>query len=202
MTPGGRGEPEPPSDWVAGHLDLIPAGGTVVDVAAGGGRHTRLLRARGHPVVAIDIDTSRLDAGAPAASGTGPPSTATGAVADVEVVTADLEGPGPAGGWPLVGRRFAGVVVTRYLHRPLLPVLVEAVEPGGVLLYETFMVGHPALGGHPSNPDFLLQPGELVAAATAGGLAVVASQEGPVSLPRPSVVQRIAAVRPGGQWAT
>lgn len=175
---------EDPSDWVVEHLGLIPAGGTAVDVAAGRGRHTRLLRARGHPVVAIDVDTTVLDPGPPSPVG-------------IEVVTADLEAAvGSGDGWPLGGRRFAAVVVTRYLHRPLLPVLADAVEPGGVLLYETFMEGHPAVGGRPSNADYLLRPGELLEVARAAGLQVIDHREGAVALPRPSILQAVAAIRP------
>lgn len=161
----------PPSDWVRRCSGLVPAGGTVLDVAAGAGRHARWFAGRGHPVVAVDRDTSGLADVPP----------------EVEVVTADLE----AGPWPFAGRRFAAVVVTNYLHRPLLPQLVAAVAPGGVLVYETFAVGQERFG-RPRNPDHLLRPGEL-AAAVAGRLEVVAYEEAETE--RPARVQRIAAVR-------
>src|SRR5262249_11710330 len=96
--------------------------------------------------------------------------------------------------WPLAGRTFAGVVVANYLHRPLLPTLVASVGPGGALLYETFAVGNERYG-RPSNPDFLLRPGELLEAvrrALEGGAYENVTLEGP----RPAVVQRIAARRP------
>jgi SAM-dependent methyltransferase len=143
----------------------------VLDVAAGNGRHTRLFVERGHAVVAVDRDPRALD----------------GAAARVEVVRADLEDGSP---WPLGARRFGGIVVTNYLHRPLLPILVDRLEPGGVLIYETFARGHERFG-KPSNPDFLLEPGELLR-AVAGRLRVVAFED--VTLPD-RVVQRIAAVR-------
>lgn len=158
------------------HLSLVPAGAPVLDVAAGAGRHTRLFLAHGHPVTAVDCDTSRL---APHPH--------------LHVVRADLEDGSP---WPLPGARFGGIVVTNYLHRPLFPVLLDGLLPGGVLLYETFAAGNERFG-HPRNPDFLLRAGEL-RRVVEGRLRVVAWEEGEVADPRPAVVQRIAAVSPGG----
>lgn len=163
---------EPASDaspWVQRFADLVPPGGTVLDLAAGRGRHTRLFHERGHPVVAVDRDVSGF------------------ADLGVEVVRADLE----RAAWPLAERRFDGVVVTNYLHRPLLPMVVQAVAPGGALIYETFADGQQR-HGRPSNPDHLLRPGELLDAVV-GSLRVVAYED--VELPRPARVQRIAAVR-------
>jgi len=164
-----------PSAWVARFLPLVPAGGRVLDVAAGGGRHTRLARAAGRAATAADIDVSGL--------------ADLRADPDVEIVAADLEGRP----WPFADRRFAGVIVTNYLHRPLLPLLVAAVAEGGALIYETFAAGNEAFG-KPSNPNFLLQPGELLEAVR-GMLTVVAYEHGKSEAPRPAVVQRIAAVR-------
>jgi SAM-dependent methyltransferase len=155
----------------------IPVGGTILDVAAGNGRHTRWLRARGHRVVAIDRDIAGL--------------ADLEGQDDVEIVTADLETGAP---FPLAGRSFAGVIVTNYLHRPILPALVAAVGPGGVLIYETFARGNERFG-KPSNPDFLLQPGELLEAVR-GRLRVVAYEDLEVAAPKPAMIQRIAAVAP------
>lgn len=167
--------PGAPSGWIARFAPLVPAGGAVLDVACGTGRHAALFRARGHAVTAIDRDLSRL----------GP----LGADPGIEAIEADLEDGGP---WPLGARRFAGVIVANYLHRPLLPALTGAVANGGVLIYETFAAGN-ARFGRPANPDFLLRPGELLAAA--GSLTVVAYEHGIVAAPRPAVIQRICAVR-------
>jgi hypothetical protein len=106
-------------------------------------------------------------------------------------VKADLETGAP---WPLGAQRFDLVLVTNYLHRPILPDIVSAVAPGGLLLYETFALGNERYG-KPSNPDFLLRPGEL-ARAVAGRLETIEFQEVELSAPRPAVVQRIAARRP------
>ena len=120
-------------------------GSKVLDVACGGGRHLRWFSERGHPVTGVDIDTAAAVAHAPSA----------------QLVTADMEN----GPWPLcdaMGRpsQFAAVVVTNYLWRPLLPTLLASLEPGGVLIYETFAAGNETVG-KPSRADFLLQPGEL-----------------------------------------
>lgn len=161
------------SPWVGRFAELVPAAGAVVDVAAGAGRHTRFFLGRGHPVVAVDRDVSALD-------------NLRGDTR-LTIVEADLED----GSWPMGERRFAGVVVTNYLHRPLLPILVAAVAEGGCLIYETFAIGHERFG-RPSNPDFLLRPGELLEAVR-GRLQVVAYENLEISEPRLAVVQRIAA---------
>lgn len=167
-----------PSAWVARFLALAAAGGPVLDLAAGGGRHTRLARARGLCVTAVDRDVSGL------ADLTADPL--------IEIMEADLEGEP----WPLAGRRFAAVIVANYLHRPLFPHLVAAVAEGGLLIYETFAHGNEAFG-KPSNPNFLLAPGELLDAVR-GELTVVAYEHGKIESPRPAVIQRIAAVRTSG----
>jgi SAM-dependent methyltransferase len=164
-----------PSAWIARFLPLLPPGAPVLDVAAGGGRHTAFARAAGHPVTAVDRDTAGL---ARFAGDEG-----------VSVLEADLEG----APWPLAGRTFGAVVVTNYLHRPLFPHLLAAIAPGGWLLYETFAAGNERFG-KPSNPDFLLRPGEL-REAVRGTLTVIAYEHGEVSAPRPAMIQRIAARR-------
>jgi hypothetical protein len=106
----------------------------------------------------------------------------------------DLEAPGAA--WPFAPGRFAGIVVTNYLHRPLLPQLAAALAPNGVLVYETFALGNEAFG-KPSNPAFLLQPGELLAFAAGAGLRVIAYEDGVVNEPKPAMVQRLCACASG-----
>ena len=106
------------------------------------------------------------------------------------MVAADLEDGSP---WPLAGRQFGAVIVTNYLHRPLFPHLFAALEPGGVLLYETFMAGNERFG-KPSRPDFLLQDGELLERVR-GHFSVVAYEARMISEPKMAMVQRIAARR-------
>lgn len=165
----------PPSSWVQRFVRQIAAG-EVLDLACGNGRHTRMLAGLGFCVEAVDRDTAAL--------------AQLAGVPGVRVRVADLE----HGAWPYVGRHFAGIVVTNYLHRPLLPLIEGALAEGGVLVYETFMLGNERFG-RPSNPDFLLRPQELLEMATAGGLRILAFEEGEVALPKPAMIQRLCAVR-------
>lgn len=159
------------SPWVARWAHLVPAGGTVLDVACGRGRHLRWFAQRGHRVTGVDRDAEALAT----LAGTG------------ETLVADIEN----GPWPLGDRQFDAVVVTNYLWRALFPRLLASVAPGGVLLHETFAQGNETVG-KPSRPDFLLAPGELLRAYP--GLRVVAFEDGFLEGP-PRFVQRIAAVR-------
>lgn len=165
-----------PSAWVRRHSALLRPGSKVLDVAAGGGRHTRYFKILGHHVTAIDRDISALR---------------DLAGAGVEILAADLEDGSP---WPLGDQEFGGVVVTNYLHRPLFPRLAGALAPGGVLIYQTFGIGNERFG-KPSNPDFLLRPGELLHFAAAHGLQVLAYECGEVTEPKPAIIQRMAAQR-------
>jgi SAM-dependent methyltransferase len=167
---------EKPSPWVERFLPLIAAGGPVLDLACGNGRHSLLLAERGYRVEAVDRDAVAL-AGIAARE------------PRVTVRSADLEG----GPWPYHGSAFDGIVVTNYLYRPLLPMLLNALEVNGVLIYETFMVGNERFG-KPSNPAFLLRQGELLDVVRRR-LTVVAFEQGEVELPRPAMVQRLCATR-------
>lgn len=162
------------SPWVRRFAPLVPAG-EVLDLACGGGRHARLFAALGHPVLAVDRDPAALAA-------TAAPGIVT-LQADLEVDDAP---------WPFEDGRFAGIVVTNYLHRPLLAQLCASLAPGGVLLYETFALGNEVFG-KPSNPAFLLRPGELLEMAGAAGLRVLAYEDGVVTDPKHARVQRLCA---------
>jgi SAM-dependent methyltransferase len=163
-----------PSAWVRRWSHLVPAGARVLDLACGGGRHARWFAQRGARVTAIDRDVQALHALA--------------ATTGVRVLQADLE----AAPWPLADDdHFDAIVVTHYLHRPLLPCIVAALADCGVLLYETFAEGQATIG-KPSNPAFLLRPGELLQACAS--LRVLAYEDG-FDDPPPRYVQRIVACR-------
>jgi len=157
-----------PSAWVVRWAPLITRG-RVLDLACGSGRHARLLAGLGHEVTAVDRE----------------PQSLTG----VRFVQANLEDGSP---WPLRGEEFQGIVVTNYLHRPLFPLIERALAPGGVLIYETFMAGNERFG-KPSNPAFLLAPGELWTAF--GGLHIIAFEQGRCLQPKPAMMQRLCARR-------
>lgn len=160
---------ERPSDWVVRWAPEVRQG-PVLDVACGNGRHARLFHDLGFEVFAVDLHRAELPEG-------------------IHFVRANLEDGSP---WPFEGRRFGGIVVTNYLHRPLLPKLAESLSEGGVLIYETFMAGNERFG-KPSNPAFLLKPGELRSAFSS--LSIVAFEEGEVREPKPAMTQRICARR-------
>ena len=155
-----------PSAWVTRWAALVTRG-PVLDVASGGGRHARLFKQKDLPVIAVDREPQAMPEG-------------------ITFVKADLEDGSP---WPFEGQRFGGIVVTNYLHRPLLLVLAQSLAEDGVLIYETFMAGNEKFG-KPSNPNFLLRPGELLQAFA--GLAVVAFEQGATDK---AVVQRICVIR-------
>lgn len=170
-----------PSPWIARFAPLVAPGGTVLDLAAGGGRHVRLLRERGLHVVALDRNIEPL---APFRE-----------VGGVELVAADLEDGSP---WPLAGRTFDGIVVCNYLHRPLFETLLASLAPGGVLIYETFARGNEVYS-KPRNPDHLLRAGELLEVVR-GRLQVVAYEHGREDGGElPGVKQRLCAINDLGE---
>jgi SAM-dependent methyltransferase len=158
-------DPDLPSDWVRRWAALVERG-PVLDVACGAGRHAVLFAERGLEVVAVDREPQRIPG--------------------VRFVQADLEG----APWPFGGERFAAIVVTNYLHRPLLKTLEAALAEEGVLIYETFMVGNEKYG-RPSNPAFLLRATELLQAFAA--LTPIAFEQGYVERPKPALIQRLCA---------
>lgn len=156
-----------PSPWVVRWAPRV-ARGPVLDLACGGGRHSRFFRNLGFDVVALDRAPLEMEG--------------------IRFVQADLECNDP---WPLPGQRFGAIVVTNYLHRPLYPRILDSLAEGGVLIYETFMLGNERFG-RPSNPDFLLRPGELLEAFKP--LEVLGFEEGDVAQPKAAVMQRLCAV--------
>ena len=159
--------PESPSDWVVRWAPRVR--GPVLDLACGSGRHALFFKGLGFDVTAVDRESVRLEG--------------------IRFVRADLESGTP---WPFPGQRFGGIVVTNYLHRPLFPELLRSLDGEGVLIYETFMVGNERFG-RPSNPDFLLRPGELL--EVFASLQVLGFEEGEVERPKRAVTQRICAMR-------
>ena len=163
------------SPWVKRFSPFIPKGDVVLDLACGSGRHSELLASSGYPVLAVDQDVSAID------SLSNPLITAK----HLNLEEAD---------WPLSNFEFGGIVVTNYLYRPHLDQLPKMLVEGGVLIYETFAFGNGDFG-KPSNPNFLLNPGELLAFAFRHGLKVLAYEDIYVDQPKPAMVQRLCAVK-------
>lgn len=160
----GPGPIDDPAGWLLDNADVLRRGMRVLDVAAGRGRHALLLAGAGFSVTAIDRDEARMARLGEIATRLGWPLTTV--VRDLETGDADL---GESG--------YDLIVVTHYLHRPLFPALVRALAPDGVLVYETFTTAQAARG-KPTNPAFLLEPGELPRLVQP--LDVVRSREGEV----------------------
>jgi SAM-dependent methyltransferase len=172
-----------PSPWLLRWQHVLQRDGRALDLACGSGRHVRHLAALGMQVTAVDRDAQAL----------------AGLGDCARTIVADLE----HGPWPLAGAQFELVLVTNYLWRPLLPRITALLAPGGWLIYETFAIGQQSIG-RPANPDFLLQPGELLRACE--GLRVLAYEDGFESAAgcgavNARYVQRVAAVCPKKQGA-
>jgi len=163
------------SAWVTRWVGRPSGFDRLLDFACGSGRHTRLALARGFRVLAVDRDRGLLD---------------MGQNKNLEARVEDLE----SGRWSFSAERFQVVVVTNFLFRPRLDLLAALLAPGGRLVYETFAHGNAAYG-KPSNPSFLLQPDELFLLGRRAGLQVRAFEQGYTPSPKPSLVQRIVALR-------
>lgn len=165
-----------PSDWVARWLPEPSGSGRLLDFACGSGRHARLAAERGFKVLALDRNPACL---------------VLNEVPGIEARAVELE----STAWDFCSERFAVIVVSRYLFRPRLDVLLGLLADGGCLIYETFAVGN-ARYGRPTNPSFLLQPDELLTVARRAALRVCAFEQGFIDMPRPAMIQRIVAWRP------
>ena len=165
---------EAPSPWVVAHASLIKSGGRVLDLACGSGRHAIWLAQHGYQVDALDRDALVV--------------AGLYDISNIHVLIADLE----ANDAYAFNHRYDGIIVSRYLYRPLLKTLATILNPNGVFIYETFMLGN-ARFGKPSNPDFLLLPDELLEVYSPL-LKIAAFEQGEVMQPKPAMMQRICAV--------
>ena len=151
-----------PARWLTEHAHLLPRVGTALDVACGSGRHAIWLAEHGLTVRAVDRDADAITTLAAEAKNRGLP---------IRAECSDLEGSDPA-----LGHETADlIVVVHYLHRPLFPSLISALRPHGLLIYETFTQAQ-AKRGRPTNPAFLLTPGELI--ELVAPLDVITAREG------------------------
>ena len=138
-----RHEPQPCA-VLAQHAAHLPRQGLAVDLACGRGGNALWLARRGLTVHAWD----RSEAGIESLRAE---TSKHGLAIQAEVRDVVLK--------PPEAERYDALVVSYFLDRSLMPALLAAVRQGGILYYQTFLVGHPGSG--PRNPDFLLRPGEL-----------------------------------------
>lgn len=164
-----------PSSWLSSHAGKIKAGGKVLDLAAGSGRNAKWLASQGYQVEAVDINETAL--------------AELQGIQTIHTTVSDIENTE----WLYGEEEFDAILVCRYLHRPLFPKIKQSLKAGGVLIYETFMLGQEQYG-RPSNPNFLLEPGELQRICKAGYL-VEAFEEGLLEIAPPAMLQRICAIK-------
>jgi tellurite methyltransferase len=136
-----------PTRWLVDHEHLLPRSGDAIDVASGHGRNAIWLAARGLTTIAIDRDAHAVNLLRQQAERLKLP---------LRAACQDLETGEPV----LPAEAFDVIVVVHYLHRPLFGDIKRALRSGGVLVYETF-TRQQAARGRPTNPAFLLDPGEL-----------------------------------------
>lgn len=163
------------SPWLRRFVPLIAKDGLVLDLACGSGRHAHYLAQLGHPVLAVDQDITAVRA-------------LNHSAIKCEQMNLELDG------WPLLGKQFSAIVVSNYLYRPHLDQLPKMLTSGGLFIYETFTLGNADFG-KPSNPNFLLKPGELLALAARHELKVIAYEDIYQDQPKPAMIQRICAVK-------
>jgi len=162
-----------PAAWLKKCAPQLKPGGQLLDLASGNGRHAAWLLQAGHRVCAVDIDLTGI--------------AHLRRQKRLRCLEHDLE----TSAWPFAASTFDGIIVTNYLHRPLFPALADSLRPGGLLIYDTFAIGNEAYG-RPSNPAFLLRPGEL-SAVFSGLLRILDYSHGLVQQPRPAIRQSLLA---------
>ena len=164
------------SPWVREHYKYVKEGGLVLDLACGNGRHGKFLMEKGFKVVFLDLDISQL----------------TGVCNKLvnQIIQHNLE---DGSSWPFAPEMFDAVVVTNYLHRPIFKKLISVISCDGLLIYETFAKGNEAFG-KPSNPNFLLNPEELIELVRPK-MRVTSFHEGYSNDGRNAIMQKIVAMK-------
>ena len=177
----GAGAPSP--FFVAQRARLADAArrGPVLDLACGRGRHALAAAELGGATLALDRDAAALAALA---------AEARERRLTLQALRADLETPF---GIPVKAGTCGVILVFRFLFRPLATAIVEALAPGGLLLYETFTIGQRARGHGPRRAEFLLELGELPTLFS--GLEPLVYEEDASQADAPECLARLAARR-------
>ncbi len=155
-----------PSPFLVRHGQQIPQG-QILDLACGSGRHAIYLARQGYPVVGLDRNPDALTTLARTALNENLHN----------VTTRELDLESDSTGPPSLGENeFAGVLVFYYLYRPIFPNIIKALKPGGLLIYETFLIDNHHRFQHPRRKEFCLAHNELL--RLAHGLRVLFYEEG------------------------
>ena len=169
-----------PSTWIMQQAKSWPDQAELLDFASGHGRHSCAL-SDAFPgrfdILATDHNHEAL-------------KELIAQCPCVETLHTDLE---DSNSWPFKDHNFDVVLVTNYLFRPRLGALFKLIRKGGFLAYETFADGN-ATYGRPSNPNFLLNDGELLARLP-DDFTVLDYFHGKIDQPQPAIIQRLAARR-------
>jgi dihydroneopterin aldolase len=178
-----RYDDDAPARLLVEQLHRLPAG-AALDVAAGNGRHSLFLASHGYQVHAVDRDAAALDRLLTSAR--------SRACEGITIQVVDLEQSPPYE--PRLGKeRYDVIAVFFYLHRPLFPLLLEALKPGGALVYETFTIDNHVHYRHPKRREFCLGSNELLNLAS--GLQILHYDEGRRT-DRPAYTARLVARKP------
>jgi SAM-dependent methyltransferase len=175
-----------PDALLLNHIRLFthaPLGGPVLDLACGDGHNGIFLASKGLSVTLCDVSAEALERAE---------AMARTAAVNVRFQQVDLEKDGSN---PLQEDFFGGILVFRYLHRPLIPHIKKALKMHGILVYETFTIDQPQFG-RPHNPRFLLKHGEL--SGWFGEWPLWHYFEGIMENPRRAVAQMVCR-KPGEQ---
>ncbi|BCR06876.1 hypothetical protein DESUT3_39450 [Desulfuromonas versatilis] len=173
--------PLAPDPWLLRVLPLLPRG-AVLDLACGQGRNALLLAERGYQVTALDLSATGLERLREEAARRSLP---------IRVRQVDLEAE------PRLGSaRYAVVLDFFYLQRGLFPAIRQALRPGGVAVVRTFSKAGPFPGG-PGNPDYVLEPGELL--QLFAGWEILLHEEGLEPSSKGGSLAGIVARRPRGE---
>ncbi|MCX5654781.1 MAG: methyltransferase domain-containing protein [Planctomycetota bacterium] len=134
-------------------------GGRALDLACGSGRDAAYLALAGYEVEAIDVLPDALERARDLARRSG---------VAVKTIEQDLKA-SPV----LPAERYDLVAVIRFLHRPLLAAIREAIVPGGFVVYEAFHRRDAEDERRALKPSHTLEDGELAAAFEGFELLIV-----------------------------
>ena len=141
-----------PSPFLRHQLSRLPPG-KVLDVATGKGRHAHFLATKGFSVHAVDRNREALEF----------LNARTQEMGGLSITTECLDLESDDHNPPNLGTEIYDVIlVFFYLYRPIFPNLVKALKPGGVILYETFLIENHLQRQHPGRKEFCLEPNELL----------------------------------------